>query len=142
MNTSNDRAVTDRAVTDHIADGYGHEWARPYSLLPVHASTGQDVQVHALVQGTGFDTRVAAALLPESASLYACAHDGVASVAELSAYCGVPLGVARVLLAELADAGHVRVWTSAAAPAHGMPAASADRSLLEEVLKGLKEHVF
>jgi hypothetical protein len=54
------------------------------------------------------------------------------SVAEIAAHIGIPLGVARVLVSDLANAGHVRL--------HRPPATSErpDGQLLRRVLHGLR----
>jgi uncharacterized membrane protein len=53
-------------------------------------------------------------------------------VAELAAHVGVPLGVARVLVGDLASAGAVAV--------HSGPGASGpDLALMERVLSGLRK---
>ncbi len=56
------------------------------------------------------------------------------SVAEIAANLSVPLGVARVLISDLADTGFVRVH---AAPAN--PGGRPDRALLDRVLAGLRQ---
>ena len=56
------------------------------------------------------------------------------SVAEVSAILALPIGVARVLVADLSAEGHVRVDLPLDAPAGG----SAHRVLLERVLAGLE----
>ncbi|BAW04065.1 conserved hypothetical protein [Nocardia seriolae] len=56
------------------------------------------------------------------------------SVAEVAARLGIPLGVARVLVADLIDAGHVRVSAT-------LKDDSSDderRELIERVLSGLR----
>ncbi len=55
------------------------------------------------------------------------------SVAEIAANLSVPLGVARVLITDLADTGFLRVHTAPANPG-GRP----DRALLDRVLAGLQ----
>ena len=54
------------------------------------------------------------------------------SVAEISALLRMPLGVARVLISDLADQGRIRVYGTGHGP--GSP----DRALLERVLSGLR----
>jgi hypothetical protein len=54
------------------------------------------------------------------------------SVADLASDCGLPLGVVRVILSDLLEAGCIRV--SAPAVPDGMP----DERILREVLNGLR----
>jgi hypothetical protein len=58
------------------------------------------------------------------------------SVAEVSALCSIPLGVARILVADLAEAGLVTIHQ----PGHeGEPGGQPDVTLLERVLSGLRK---
>ncbi|GLZ52536.1 hypothetical protein Acsp07_21530 [Actinomycetospora sp. NBRC 106378] len=54
------------------------------------------------------------------------------SVAEVAALMRVPLGVARVLIGDMADDGAVRIHPTAAGPQHGP-----DREVMARVLRGL-----
>lgn len=54
------------------------------------------------------------------------------SVAEIAACCDVPVGVARVLLGDLLEIGHIRVRQPKA------PAALFDERILQEVIDGLR----
>jgi len=120
---------------------WGHQrpatnpWVRPYVLTGGRTSSPQHLLVHTLVSGAGYDPALASGLLPEARALYERAHTTTESVAELSAHCGVPLGVTRVLLTDLAAAGRVLIGTD--------PTASSsdpfDRRMLERVLDGLKQ---
>lgn len=71
-------------------------------------------------------------LAPESRSVLDLCSGGYLSVAEVAAHARLPLGVVRILLAELTDNGLV----TARAP---IPAAQrTDEKLLQDVLSGLK----
>jgi hypothetical protein len=70
-----------------------------------------------------------AALLPEARAIYALCSNR-RSIAEIAALLALPLGVVRVLVGDLADAGRVRV--------HPVAAVVPRRELLERVLRGLK----
>jgi hypothetical protein len=60
----------------------------------------------------------------------------VKSVAEVSALLAMPLGVARILVADLAEAGLVAIHQ----PGHeGEPGGQPDVTLLERVLSGLRK---
>ena len=71
-------------------------------------------------------------LSPEARRLYERASLGPQSVAELSAHCGVSLGVARVLLEDLAATDHVQINEEAYASPY-------DHRLLKRVIDGLRE---
>ena len=71
-------------------------------------------------------------LSPESRSLYERAHTYTESVAELSAHCRIPLGVTRVLLSDLAAAGHVLIGTNAYRSPY-------DSELLERIIDGIQQ---
>lgn len=108
-------------------------WVRPYVLTSGRTRGHGELLVHALVSAPGYDPQFAATLLPEARALYERACTSTESVAELSAHCGVPLGVTRVLLSDLCSAGRLLVD----APAASSPL---DRNLLERVLDGLRQY--
>jgi len=108
-------------------------WVRPYVLTSGRTRGREQLLTHTLVSAPGYDSLFAARLLPEARALYERACSSTESVAELSAHCGVPLGVTRVLLSDLCSAGRV----SAQAPATASPY---DRTLLERVLDGLRQY--
>jgi Protein of unknown function (DUF742) len=71
-------------------------------------------------------------LSPEQVRVLALCRHGAQSVAEIAAGCDLPLGVARVLLGDLLEIGHIRVRLPP-------PAASLfDERVLQEVLDGLR----
>lgn len=107
-------------------------WVRPYALTGGRTRTKHDLYVHTLVSVERYDPAAAARLSPEARRLYDRASAGTQSVAELSAYCGVSLGVARVLLEELAAADHVQIHEETYASPY-------DRQLLQRVIDGLRE---
>jgi hypothetical protein len=57
------------------------------------------------------------------------------SVAEIAARTGVPIGVARVLVADLVDSGHLRVMATLQEDSSD----SERRDLIERVLSGLRQ---
>nr|WP_155074006.1 DUF742 domain-containing protein [Streptomyces taklimakanensis] len=71
-------------------------------------------------------------LEPESRRILELCSGGFLSVVEIAGHTGLPLGVVRVLLADLAEGGLVH--TRAPVPI----AERADRKLLEDVLNGLR----
>jgi Protein of unknown function (DUF742) len=109
-------------------------WVRPYVLTRGRTRSRGHGQllVHTLVSASGYDPLFAARLLPEARALYERICTTTESVAELSAHCGVPLGVTRVLLGDLCSAGRA----VAEAPVAASPY---DHALLERVLDGLRQ---
>jgi hypothetical protein len=89
------------------------------------------LHVHTLVSVERHDQEVAGRLSPEARRLYERASLSPESVAELSAHCGVPLGVTRVLLEDLVAAGQVRI----SAGTHDSPS---DQQLLRRLIDGLR----
>ncbi|MGK5499344.1 DUF742 domain-containing protein [Streptomyces sp. URMC 125] len=71
-------------------------------------------------------------LEPESRTILELCSGGFLSVVEIAGHTGLPLGVVRVLLTDLAESGLVH--TRAPVPI----AERADRKLLEDVLNGLR----
>lgn len=77
-------------------------WVRPYVLTGGRTRTRHRLFVHTLVSVPQYDSGYAERLPPEARRLYERANAAVQSVAELSAHCGVSLGVTRVLLGDMA----------------------------------------
>lgn len=71
-------------------------------------------------------------LAPEKRRLLDLCEGGYLTVAEIAGYLGLPLGVVRVLLSDLAEDGHL--LTRAPVP----PARLTDVQVLQEVLDGLQ----
>lgn len=107
-------------------------WVRPYVLTGGRTRTRQNLFVHTLVSVAHYDPSFVARLQPEARSLYERAHTGVQSIAELSAHCGVSLGVTRVLLGDMAADNRVVINSDAYASPY-------DTSLLERVIDGLRQ---
>jgi hypothetical protein len=107
-------------------------WVRPYVLTGGRTTTRHNLYVHTLVSVERYDPATAARLSPEARRLYERAAAGFQSVAELSAYCGVSLGVTRVLLEDLAAADQVRI-------ADDDYASPFDHRLLKRVIDGLRD---
>ncbi|HTU76822.1 MAG TPA: DUF742 domain-containing protein [Trebonia sp.] len=108
-------------------------WVRPYVLTGGRTTTRHNLYVHTLVSASWFDPAVAARLSPEARRLYEQASTGTQSVAELSAHCGVSLGVTRVLLEDLAAADRIAVNEDDYASPY-------DHRLLKRVIDGLRKH--
>lgn len=107
-------------------------WVRPYVLTGGRTRTRHQLYVHTLVSAPRYDSATAGRLSPEARRLYERAQAGTQSIAELSAHCGVSLGVTRVLLEDLASAGQVYVSDEA----YDSPY---DHRLLKRVIDGLHQ---
>ncbi|HVT69943.1 MAG TPA: DUF742 domain-containing protein [Trebonia sp.] len=107
-------------------------WVRPYVLTGGRTQTRHHLYVHTLVAVERYDAATAGRLSPEARRLYEQASSGTQSVAELSAHCGVSLGVTRVLLEDLAAADHIRINDETNASPY-------DHRLLKRVIDGLRE---
>ncbi|MEU1377286.1 DUF742 domain-containing protein [Streptomyces triculaminicus] len=118
---------------------------RPYSLTGGRTRFGHVLLVETFVgapaapraAGPGPDAPgpgpggLASRVLPEARAILGLCRR-LRSVAEVAALLKMPLGVVRVLIADLADQGRIRVYGSGHTP--GRP----DRALLERVLSGLR----
>ncbi|MCB5164613.1 DUF742 domain-containing protein [Streptomyces bambusae] len=109
---------------DAVADGFG---PRPYTLTRGRIHASRPLRLETLVETVGRPDGYAA--LPE--------HDRILdlcgrprSVAEVSALVGLPVGVVRVLVSDLADGGQLRV--------HEQDGHSAPASMLGRLLHGLE----
>ncbi|MFE3517503.1 DUF742 domain-containing protein [Streptomyces sp. NPDC059166] len=108
---------------------------RPYAVTGgrTEGATGVRFDLMALVAaGSGTDGEGYALLGPEHRSLLSLCREEPQSVAELSAEADLPVGVVRVLLGDLLEAGCVRV--SMPVP----PAYLPDERILREVIDGLR----
>jgi len=108
-------------------------WVRPYVLTGGRTRTRHHLYVHTLVSAAWYDAGAAAGLSPEARRLYERAATGAVSVAELSAQCGVSLGVTRVLLEDLAASGRVQINEESYVSPY-------DRHLLKRVIDGLRAY--
>lgn len=107
-------------------------WVRPYVLTAGRTRTRHHLFVHTLVSVRHYDPSFAARLLPEARSLYERAYRSSESVAELSAHCGVSLGVTRVLLGDMAANDRLLIDTEAEVSPY-------DPRILKRVIHGLRE---
>jgi Protein of unknown function (DUF742) len=109
----------------------GRRRVRPYAMTggrtqPAHT----DLEIEALVSTTSLGERTPK-LTVEQRAIAALCRD-VLSVAEIAARLDLPLGVARVLVGDMADEGFVLVHRPA------QPGDRPDLALLERVLYGLR----
>ncbi|RZB14051.1 DUF742 domain-containing protein [Streptomyces sp. F001] len=106
---------------------------RPYAMTRGRTRTRYDLAIETLVHTTAEPAQLNDQL-PEHRRICQLCRE-VRSVAEISALLPVPLGVARVLVADLAEAGLVAVHQPGGTQSgDGGP----DVTLLERVLSGLR----
>jgi hypothetical protein len=111
-------------------------------VVPVYALTrgrthtqGQEMPIEALVTVTEHGARAGTSLDLEYRAIVGLGGARPISVMEIGAALGVPVGVARVLVSDLADAGYLVV--------HAPPptvAGAPSRAILERLLDGLRAH--
>lgn len=105
---------------------------RPYTWTGGRTSPAFDLAVETLVSTTTHGHDVAVLTSAEHRAVAELCHDP-RSVAEVAALLSLPLGVARVLLADMANIGLVMVHTSAYSTTE-----TPDMALMERVLSGLR----
>jgi hypothetical protein len=125
---SDTRIVRDPAS----ADSSSRSLVRPYAVTGGRTQPRTQLQIEAMVTASHYEARDLPALSPECQVILGFCRDW-RSVAEISAVLRMPLGVARVLIADMAVEGLVRIHQTD--HAHGRP----DLNLLERVLSGLRK---
>ena len=105
---------------------------RPYAVTGGRTRPRYQLQIEAMVAASHYEARDLSILGPEYQAILGFCRDW-RSIAEISAVLRLPLGVARVLVADMAVDGLVRVHQID--HAHGRP----DLNLLERVLSGLRK---
>jgi hypothetical protein len=105
---------------------------RPYAVTGGRTKPRYQLQIEAMVAASHYEARDLSVLSPECQAILSFCRDW-RSVAEVSAVLHMPLGVARVLIADMAMEGLVRVHQID--HAEGRP----DINLLERVLSGLRK---
>jgi Protein of unknown function (DUF742) len=113
-------------------DGQKSALVRPYAVTGGRTQPRYQLQIEAMVAASHYGARDLSVLAPECQAILGFCRDW-RSVAEISAVLRLPLGVARVLVADMAVEGLVRVHQID--HAHGRP----DLNLLERVLSGLRK---
>ncbi|MFF8847057.1 DUF742 domain-containing protein [Streptomyces sp. NPDC015127] len=107
---------------------------RPYAMTGGRTRPRYQLAIEALVSTTADPARLQGQL-PEHQRICRLCFE-IKSVAEISALLSIPLGVARILVADLAEAGLVAIHQPGGdAAAGGQP----DVTLLERVLSGLRK---
>lgn len=108
-------------------------YVRPYTVTGGRTRpSSTSLPVEALVETV---RRSAPGLSPEKRHILDLTDGQYLSVAELSAHLRLPVGVARVLVGDLSDAGLIRVHGLAMASSASAPATTL--SVLESVLDGI-----
>ena len=107
---------------------------RPYAMTGGRTRPRYQLAIEALVSTTAPPERIGT-LLPEHQRICGLCLE-IKSVAEISALLSMPLGVARILVADLAESGLVAIHQPAAG---GESGGTPDVTLLERVLSGLRK---
>ncbi|MET9295271.1 DUF742 domain-containing protein [Streptomyces sp. NPDC003077] len=107
---------------------------RPYAMTGGRTRPRYQLAIEALVSTTADPAQLPGRLPEHQRICHLCRE--VKSVAEISALLSIPLGVARILVADLAEAGLVAIHQPGGdETAGGQP----DVTLLERVLSGLRK---
>ena len=114
------------------SDNPGSSLVRPYAVTGGRTKPRYQLQIEAMVAASHYEARDLSVLSPECQAILGFCRDW-RSVAEVSAVLRMPLGVARVLIADMAVEGLVRVHQLD--HTQGRP----DLNLLERVLSGLRK---
>jgi hypothetical protein len=122
----------DPFVPETAPAGGGSSLVRPYAVTGGRTQPKYQLQIEAMVAASHYEARDVSTLSPECQAILGFCRDW-RSVAEISAVLRMPLGVARVLIADMAMDGLVRVHQID--HEQGRP----DMNLLERVLSGLRK---
>jgi Protein of unknown function (DUF742) len=114
------------------ATGDRRSLVRPYTVTGGRTRPRYDLAIEALVSAAPYPPRDVTTLTPEYRAIIDLCRSW-RSVAEVSALLRLPLGVTRVLIADMAHEGLLRLHQSR--PADAQP----DIRLLERVLSGLRK---
>ncbi|MEU9102700.1 DUF742 domain-containing protein [Streptomyces sp. NPDC048361] len=116
------------------AGGAHNPLVRPYAMTGGRTRPRYQLAIEALVHTTAEPSRLQGQLPEHQRICHLCRE--IKSVAEISALLTIPLGVARILVADLAEAGLVAIHQPGGdESAGGQP----DVTLLERVLSGLRK---
>jgi predicted regulator of Ras-like GTPase activity (Roadblock/LC7/MglB family) len=117
-----------------------NSWRDGDRIVPAYAltqgrtrSTGRELGLESLVTATEYGRRNEAGLQMESRAIVLMTTRPI-SVAEVGAALRVPIGVARVLVSDLAEAGYLTVSMPISTDENGRP----NRQILERLLDGLR----
>ncbi|SDS06213.1 DUF742 domain-containing protein [Paraoerskovia marina] len=124
----------------HSADTYEASTVRPYAVTGGRVrSATSDLPLEALVEVLPGAVS-SQGLPPEKRAILQHAAHTYVSVAELSALLRLPLGVTRILVADLQEERYVTVHTSTPVnvhTGHGSASSGMSLSVLESVLNGI-----
>ncbi|GAA3684834.1 DUF742 domain-containing protein [Streptomyces iranensis] len=116
------------------AGGTHNPLVRPYAMTGGRTRPRYQLAIEALVHTTADPAQLQGQLPEHQRICHLCRE--IKSVAEISALLNIPLGVARILVADLAEAGLVAIHQPGGdETAGGQP----DVTLLERVLSGLRK---
>jgi hypothetical protein len=110
----------------------GRSLVRPYAVTGGRTKPRTQLEIEAMVAAAHYEARDLSVLSPECQAILGFCRDW-RSVAEISAVLRMPLGVARILIADMAVEGLVRIHQLD--HVQGRP----DLNLLERVLSGLRK---
>lgn len=119
---------------DLRADGLAAR-IRPYAMTGGRTRGNQDLALETIVRTTAKGRAAQPRLVREPAQIIELCAEPL-SVAEISAHVRIPLGVARVIVGDLAADG--LVGANSPGPSHSTPQNRPDIKLLERVLDGLQ----
>ncbi|MFI5772510.1 DUF742 domain-containing protein [Streptomyces sp. NPDC051658] len=126
--------VQPRQTPEPAAPSAHNPLVRPYAMTGGRTRPRYQLAIEALVSTTADPSRLQGQL-PEHQRICRLCFE-IKSVAEISALLSIPLGVARILVADLAEAGLVAIHQPGGdESAGGQP----DVTLLERVLSGLRK---
>lgn len=123
-----------------MTSGPYNSWRDGDRVVPAYALTqgrtrpvGRELSLETLVTTTEYGIRNEYAVQMESQAIVAMARRPI-SVAEIGAALQVPVGTARVLVSDLAEAGYLAVAGPITLDANGRP----NQQILERLLHGLR----
>ncbi|MEU9621336.1 DUF742 domain-containing protein [Streptomyces sp. NPDC048155] len=126
--------VQPRQAPEPVEPAAHNPLVRPYAMTGGRTRPRYQLAIEALVSTTADPSRLQGQL-PEHQRICRLCFE-IKSVAEISALLSIPLGVARILVADLAEAGLVAIHQPGGdESASGQP----DVTLLERVLSGLRK---
>ncbi|MFE9815557.1 DUF742 domain-containing protein [Streptomyces sp. NPDC005773] len=126
--------VQPRRAPEPAAPAAHNPLVRPYAMTGGRTRPRYQLAIEALVSTTADPSRLQGQLPEHQRICRLCVE--IKSVAEISALLSIPLGVARILVADLAEAGLVAIHQPGGdESAGGQP----DVTLLERVLSGLRK---
>ncbi|MER5552600.1 DUF742 domain-containing protein [Streptomyces sp. NPDC002793] len=123
-----------RQAPEQAAPAAHNPLVRPYAMTGGRTRPRYQLAIEALVSTTADPSRLQGQLPEHQRICRLCIE--IKSVAEVSALLSIPLGVARILVADLAEAGLVAIHQPGGDEAAG---GQPDVTLLERVLSGLRK---